>query len=72
MRSTRPPQLAEALAARDERLELVLEASGTGFWEWDLATGRLEWSEAIYRQHGLDMAMPGPDFDDYLRDHPPR
>ena len=59
-------QLAEAISDRDQRLELVLEASGTGFWEWDMVTGRLDWSEAIYRQHGLDMASPAPDFDDYL------
>ena len=31
-----------------------------------MVTGRLDWSEAIYRQHGLDMASPAPDFDDYL------
>ena len=59
--------LAEALAARDERLELVLEASGTGIWEWDLATDRLEWSEEIYRQHGMDMGDAVPHFDEYLR-----
>jgi PAS domain S-box-containing protein len=59
-------QLAQAIADRDQRLELVLEASGTGFWEWDMVTGRLDWSEAIYRQHGLDMAGPAPDFEDYL------
>ena len=59
--------LAEALVSRDERLELVLEASGTGVWEWDLANGRLEWSEEIYRQHGMDPHGPAPRFDDYQR-----
>ena len=59
-------QLAEAISDRDQRLELVLGASGTGFWEWDIVTGRLDWSEAIYRQHRLDMVSPAPDFDDYL------
>ena len=48
----RSAELAEALESRDERLELVLEASATGIWEWDIASGRLVWSEAIYRQHG--------------------
>ncbi len=60
-------QLAEAISDRDDRLELVLGASGTGFWEWDMVTGRLDWSEDIYRQHGLDMAGSAPDFDDYLK-----
>jgi PAS domain S-box-containing protein len=59
-------ELAEALESRDERLELVLEASATGFWEWDMANGDLVWSEAIYRQHGLDPSGPAPDFETYL------
>ena len=46
--------LSEAVEARDARLELMLSASETGFWEWDMATGELSWSEAIFRQHGLD------------------
>ena len=28
--------LAEAVEARDARLEIMLAASGTGFWEWDI------------------------------------
>ncbi|HYH93452.1 MAG TPA: PAS domain-containing protein, partial [Candidatus Saccharimonadales bacterium] len=58
--------LAEELEARDTRLEIMLAASGTGFWEWDLPTNRLSWSEAIYRQHGLDPTTPPPDFVSYL------
>ncbi len=60
-------QLAEAISDRDQRLELVLGASGTGFWEWDIVTGRLDWSEDIFRQHGLDMMGTAPEFDDYLK-----
>jgi PAS domain S-box-containing protein len=58
--------LAQAVEARDERLELVLGASDTGLWEWDMLTGDLVWSDAIARQHGLP---PGsaPDFEGYLR-----
>lgn len=59
-------QLAEAVASRDERLEMVLQASGTGFWEWDVDSGRIDWSEAIYRQHGMDPSGPAPDFPDYV------
>jgi PAS domain S-box-containing protein len=59
-------ELAQAVESRDERLELILESSGTGFWEWDLPSGALLWSEAIFRQHGLDPAGPAPDFEAYL------
>ena len=58
--------LAEDVAARDARLELMLSAAGTGFWEWDLPTGSLTWSEAIFRQHGLEPSAEAPDFETYL------
>jgi signal transduction histidine kinase len=58
--------LVENVAARDARLEIMLSASGTGFWEWDVATGELTWSEAIFRQHGLEPSDHAPDFATYL------
>jgi PAS domain S-box-containing protein len=58
--------MAADIERRDERLELVLAASGTGFWEWDITSGRLVWSEAIFRQHGLDPSDGAPTFDGYL------
>ena len=58
--------LAEEVEARDERLQLMLAASGTGFWEWDVESGRLTWSDAIFRQHGLEPGPAAPDFVAYL------
>ena len=58
--------LAAAVEERDERLEMMLAASGTGFWEWDIPSGRLDWSDAIFRQHGLDPDAGPPDFQTYL------
>ncbi len=58
--------LDEAVEARDQRLELVLAASNTGIWEWDMVNGRLEWSPAIYRQHGLDPTGPAPRYETYI------
>jgi PAS domain S-box-containing protein len=58
--------LAEEVEARDARLELMLSASGTGFWEWDLDSGRLTWSDAIFRQHGLEPGPTAPTFSAYL------
>ena len=60
-------KLAEEVEARDARLELMLSASRTGFWEWDVASGELLWSEAIFEQHGLDPTSRPPTFDTYLR-----
>jgi PAS domain S-box-containing protein len=58
--------LAEEIEARDDRLELMLAASGTGFWEWDITSGALVWSDAIYEQHGLPPGDEAPDFQSYL------
>lgn len=63
--------LAETLETRDTRLEQVLASSGTGFWEWDVSSGRLEWSDAIFHQHGLDPGGPAPTFPVFVRSiHP--
>jgi PAS domain S-box-containing protein len=58
--------LAEQIESRDTRLEIMLAASGTGFWEWDVVGGELSWSEAIFHQHGLEPADRAPDFATYL------
>jgi PAS domain S-box-containing protein len=58
--------LVETVETRDARLELVLAASGTGFWEWDIATGELTWSDAILRQHGRSPGERPPTFPEYL------
>ncbi len=58
--------MAEEAEARDARLELMLSASGTGFWEWDVETGLLTWSDAIFRQHGLEPAPKAPAYAAYL------
>jgi signal transduction histidine kinase len=58
--------LAEEVEARDARLEVMLAASGTGFWEWDIVTGELTWSDAIFRQHGLEPGPRAPDYATYI------
>jgi PAS domain S-box-containing protein len=58
--------LAHEVDVRDQRLELVLAASGTGSWEWDMSSGQLDWSDAIYRQHGIDPGEEPPDYETYV------
>jgi PAS domain S-box-containing protein len=43
----------EALRAGEERLRLALEAGRMGVWDWDLATGKISWSENLEPIHGL-------------------
>ena len=58
--------LAEDIEGRDARIEVMLSASGTGFWEWDIPTGGLAWSEAIFEQHGMPAGGSAPSFDAYV------
>ncbi|HRE26469.1 MAG TPA: diguanylate cyclase [Anaerolineales bacterium] len=55
--------LREALGARErelaivsERLALAQRASGSGLWDWDLASGALYWSPELFLLFGLDPA----------------
>ncbi|GAB0056969.1 Sensor histidine kinase RcsC [Candidatus Magnetaquicoccaceae bacterium FCR-1] len=35
-----------------------LKLAGIGIWQWDIAAGRHEWSEAIYHIYGRDPTLP--------------
>lgn len=59
-------RLAALLQDRDDLLELVLAASHTGIWEWDVVTGELTWSSQISVQHGLAPGEVPKDYDAYL------
>src|SRR4029079_1102134 len=58
--------LAEEIEGRDARLQLMLSASGTGFWEWDIETGALTWSDESSRQHAFEPGVAAPEFTVYL------
>lgn len=44
---------AEALSRSEERLNMALQASNMGIWEWDVANDRLYWSPELKEQFGL-------------------
>ena len=43
----------ERLDAQRQRLEAAVEATGLGFWEWDVRTGRVVWAERNAALFGL-------------------
>ncbi len=60
-----------ALRDTEDRLNLALQAGGLGAWEWDIETGRVNWSKKLEEIHGLVPASFGGTFEDYQRDiHP--
>ena len=60
-------------ALREQRT-LLAEAqklAGLGCWEWDPASGRVTWSDEMYRIYGVEAASFRPSFENYLeRIHP--
>jgi PAS domain S-box-containing protein len=59
-------RLFRELREREARLQSALEASGTGTWDWDLATGTLTWSDEVFRLHALPVNGRPPSPADWL------
>lgn len=47
-------ELEAMVKERTERLELALDSSQMGMWEWDIKTNRLKWSDKLKAIYGLD------------------
>lgn len=47
----------EKLRKNEERLNLAINSSKTGVWEWDLPTGYFFWSDECYHILGIDDAI---------------
>ena len=55
--------------ALNEQRALLAEAqklAGVGSWEWDPASGRVLWSEQLYRIYGVSPEAFQPSFENYL------
>lgn len=46
-------QLAAELREQRRRLEVAVEATGLGFWEWDIEAGKVTWSDRNKALYGL-------------------
>ena len=69
--------IGERVRTRDileEQASMLAEAerlAHLGHWRWDILTGKLSWSEEIYRIRGLDPAKIDPDFNRTLSTYHP-
>jgi PAS domain S-box-containing protein len=50
----RSREAEEALRESEERSRLAQQSVGVGVWEWELATGEVEWSEGVHEILGLE------------------
>lgn len=58
-------ELAEAHATMERQrtlLSAAQEHAGIGFWDFDLATGKIAWSPEVFRIHGVDPDDGEPDY----------
>jgi PAS domain S-box-containing protein len=54
--------------ANERRLNLALAAGRMGAWDWDIASGRVNWSSEVERAHGLQPGTFEGTLDAYRRD----
>src|SRR3954453_21938555 len=54
------------MEALEERLRLALEGTETGFWEWDVATDHIEWSDTMGPLYGLPRGTQPSGVQDFL------
>src|SRR5271157_97751 len=46
-------RLLQEVKAERERLRLALDAGQTGVWDWDIAAGRITWSDRVAEFYGM-------------------
>ena len=59
-------QADDALRESERRLREAQEMAHLGFWNWDVKTGDVEWSEEVFRIFGIDQEELTPQIDSIL------
>lgn len=55
---------SQALASKQQLLEMAEAVAGIGSWRYRVADGRIEWSDEVYRIHGISPEAFDPNLDD--------
>ena len=68
---TEQNRAVKALRTAEERMRFALEAADVGIWDMDFTTGRVQWSEILESQYGLQPGTFGGTVDTFMeRVHP--
>lgn len=62
---TERKQSEDALRRANERLDLAKSVSDAGIWDWDIASGRIEWSPELFWLFGIDPEKDTAGFDSW-------
>ena len=57
---------AQELAEQRTLLAEAQKLAGLGSWEWEPGSGRMSWSEELYRIYGLEVGALSPSFEAFL------
>mgnify|MGYP003642168943 FL=1 len=60
-------QTRHSLAERHRMLDMAQGLSGVGHWRYDRATGRADWSDEVYRIHGMDPSAGPPNYETLIQ-----
>jgi len=63
---TQRKQIDEALITSEKRLAEVQRIDKLGWWDWDILTGKLYWSDEVYRIFGLRPNELEPNYETFL------
>jgi len=63
---TERKRVQETLRDSEARLNLAQQAAGAGVWDWDIRSGRMNWSEEYYRLLGLKPDERQPSRENWL------
>jgi PAS domain S-box-containing protein len=50
----------------NERLNIASQSAGAGIWDWDIKSGKIEWSPVMFEILGLDPKETTPSFDAWI------
>ena len=56
----------ESLRKSEEWLRSAIEVGKVGLWDWDLATGKITWSDEHWAMYGLDEEAIEPSYETWL------
>lgn len=59
-------QMEQALRESEARYREAQRIAHLGHWDFEIASGKMRWSEEIFRLFGLSETQPEPDYDGYL------
>jgi PAS domain S-box-containing protein len=64
---TESKRVEEALRRSEERMRLAMGAAPLGTWDWDLASGTIDWSDNLWQMFGLERGSEALKIDAVLR-----